>query len=663
MNVAMDSMEATYFESLLSLFSAVMVIDRKLQIVFASDTLLRHMPHLAESPRLTGAFELQRPRGLQSYEDCLARHDSIYLMVATDGTFAVRGQMVHGTERDRDYLVFCGAPWLNWMTSNRPDLKIGIKDFSHQDVQLDQLMYMATESNMVADLGRLNAELLQAKEEAEDAQAARNAFFAQMSHELRTPLNGVVSALALMDRENLPGTTQHLLDLARKSSANMLQVINYVLDIAKIESAEVDSEEVDFSLRGLTESVIDIVRARALEKGLDLRLRCNAVLPEQFRGDAAQLRQVLLNLLINAIKFTDDGEVLVDVDTGQSPGMTVRIEVVDTGRGIAEERQARLFQPFNSGDKSGQSLNDSSGLGLDIAKRSIEAMGGQIGLVSRVGVGSRFWVELPLVAVEEQPRTEERTQAPLDSAAGFDGLVLLVDDNETNLTLMQMILESLGVTVITAGSGAEAVEMARQGGMDLVLMDISMPDMDGYEATRQIRRFASSETLPILALTAYTGDDVQARASAAEMNGYLSKPLETDPLEEALVRYLGPVKSPQTAGAPAYVDLEVVQQLQSQIGLDNLRTVIDKFGDEARRRWSALTAAGSSADLAREAHTLASTCRSFGLPGVADTLAAIEAHAKAGGQLADAGGIDAAAEGLQVGLSELNAVIDGLGSG
>lgn len=660
MKDSMTPTEIAHFESLLSLFSVVMVINREMRVVFASDTLLRHLPQLSGRPSLSEVFELQRPRGIRDYQSALARLDSLYLMTSVDKQFAVRGQMLHGTEDGRDYLVFCGAPWLNWMATKRPDVTLGIRDFSHQDVQLDQLMYMATERNMVADLERLNAELRQAKEAVEHAQAARNALFAQMSHELRTPLNGVVSALALMDREALQGRSAHLLDLARKSTSNMLQVINYVLDITKLESAQVSSEITEFKLRDLVETVIDIVRARALEKQLDLRLNCSGAFADYCRGDAAGIRQVLLNLLINAIKFTDRGEVRVNVRDAQEPGMTVRIEVIDSGVGIAKERQAHVFTPFASSGGAVQALNDSTGLGLDIAKRSIEAMGGRIGVVSEVGVGSLFWVELPLQAVEEPCAEAARDEARSDPAAEFAGRVLLVDDNETNLALMQMILESVGVTVVTAGTGADAVRRAEAGGLDLVLMDISMPDMDGFEATRQIRRFAAAEALPVLALTAYTGDDVREQAAAAGMNGYLAKPLEMTPLSEALTTYLGGPGTRAAVGEPVHVDIATVQTLQSQIGLENLRVVIDKFVDEAQRRWDALNSAESSADLAREAHTLASTCRSFGLPGAADLLKDIEAHAKAGGQLAGVVDIDHTAGQLQVGITELKAVIAGL---
>lgn len=643
MNADMSSVEAAYFESLLKLFSVVMVLDRDLNIVFASDTIQRYVKGIEQRPPLTGLFTLIRPRAMSSYDDIVERLDSLFLLTSVDESFAIRGQFVHGTEHGRDYLVFCGAPWLNWMTSNNPELKLGLKDFSHQDSQVDQLVYMETESNMVRDLERLNDELTTAKEEVESAQASRNRFFAQMSHEMRTPLNGVVSALTLMRKERLDGRAQDLLELAHKSSANMLQVINYVLDIAKIESTDIAIQEVDFNLSALVESVIDVVRARAMEKKLELRVTSNAALADTYRGDAASLRQVLLNLLINAIKFTDSGGVTVDIDTGHAEGTGVRIEVVDTGVGISAEEQERIFEPFSTINAGGTDyLGDSSGLGLDIAKRSVESMKGSIGLISEPGIGSRFWFELPLASVEDQSPVEQPEREGKDLS--FRGNVLLVDDNETNLTLMAMILESLGVDVRRASSGHEALALIDSAIPDLVLMDISMPGMDGFEATRRIRERHVAEQLPVVALTAYTGQVERERSIASGMNDFLNKPLEQDQLETVLSRFLGAaeqhVDGPHDRAEQAVIDVETVQQLENQIGIANLVSVIDKFQGEVERRWRAIEASTDSVELAREAHTLASTCASFGLPDIAQELRDIESLAKSGTIVAELSCLD-----------------------
>jgi signal transduction histidine kinase/CheY-like chemotaxis protein/HPt (histidine-containing phosphotransfer) domain-containing protein len=651
-----------------TLFTSVMLLDRDLCVRYASETLTTYMPALAGEPRLNDAFTLVRPRSLDNYQNALSHGRGLLLLTAANGDFAVRGQLLPASYAGQDCLVFCGAPWLSWMVANRPEVKLRLQDFSPQDVQLDQLFYMSTEARMVADLEQLNSELKQAKDEADAAQASKNAFFARMSHEMRTPLNGVVSALSLMRDEEPGGRPGELLELASKSSSNLMQVINYVLDVSKLESDETPPEEVEFDLPELVGSVNDVVRARALEKGLELSSHCAAALPRWCRGDAARLRQSLLNLVINAIKFTESGSVTIDVEPLGDDAGNVRFEVQDTGRGIRKAEHATIFEPFTS---LPDSTDEGTGLGLDIARRNVQSMGGKIGVSSAPDVGSTFWIELPLQPVAEKPTGAEPAPAP-DTEAGseplrFQGNVLLVDDNETNLMLGTMILERMGMSVSQAISGEVAVQMALAGDYDLVLMDISMPGIDGYEATRRIREWRDAEALPIVALTAYASSAEQAESVASGMNGYLTKPIDRERLAETLANWLkrvtvaalGPAGVEGADTEPALVDVGVVHDLQKQIGLDNLGRVIGKFTEEAGRRWQALEGATDKSDLAREAHTLASTCRSFGLPAVADRLKLIEAHAKSAA-LESPPDLQTTGSELSVGLLQLNAVIAGL---
>ena len=652
------------FETLLKLFSVIMVFDQDLRIVFASDRLKTHVAGLEAQPRLLDVFRLSRPGSVASFDDAQAHVDSLFLMTGLDQPFAVRGQVVRQQWEGEDCLVFCGAPWLFWMASNHPEVRLGLQDFASQDAQLDQMFYISTEKRMVADLESLNAELKLAKEEVERAQEARNAFFAQMSHEMRTPLNGVVSALALMQHQHLAGRAAELLNLASKSSENLMQVINYVLDISKLESSGTEPQNIEFDLPELIASVADVVRARALEKGLALENRIDGRLSSLYRGDAPRLRQVLLNLLINAIKYTDRGGVDIAVEPARQEGRTIRIEVRDTGVGIEEDQQRIVFEPFVTVETDHQK---GTGLGLDIARRNVVSMGGEIGLVSTPGTGSTFWVELPLEASQAEPATVRPLVPPDLESVTFEGRVLLVDDNETNLMLGAMILEGLGLTVLQASSGEQAVEIAGREELDLVLMDISMPGIDGYEATRQIRAFKSASELPVVALTAYASSVERARSEAAGMDAYLTKPIERDQLVSALATYLGvgvaegsdraAVQLPRTQ-----VNRAVLDDLVSQIGSDNLGVVIGKFLAEADRRWSALSSANNDNDLAREAHTLASTCRSFGLPDVADKLNCIESHAKADGIAGEPPCVNEVGRQLQEGLRELADVVAGIQS-
>ena len=653
--------QAVELEELQSLFSVFMILDRDLTIVHCSDVLERHVPVASEQPPLTQVFGLIRPGSVSCFEDAIRHLNSLFLLVASDQSFAIRGQLICRVIEGQDYLIFCGAPWLSWLISHRPELKLSLKDFSPQDVQFDQLFYMTTEKRMVEDLELLNQQLRVAQEETEVALASKDAFFAQMSHEMRTPLNGVVSALTLLKDQGLSGRAGELLDLASKSSVNLMQVINYVLDISKLESSYSQAESLEFDLVELITSVMDIVRARALEKGLELGSRIDSDLASAYLGDAARLRQTLLNLTINAIKFTDTGTISLNVTQATMEDQTIRLEVTDTGKGISGEDQSTIFEPFSTAEHSDAHLiQHGTGLGLDIAKRNIESMSGRIGVSSTPGMGATFWIELPFPAITGSAAVPREAAATVDANTEFAGRVLLVDDNETNLMLGTMILEGMGVTVIPASSGEEAVKLATTSSLDLVLMDISMPGIDGFEATRWIRASLDAQSLPVVALTAYASSVEQAKSEECGMNDYLTKPIDREKLVTALEAWLPRIDGEESeahgqATPEGQVDREALDNLLQQIGRDNLASVITKFCDEADRRWTALESARNESDLAREAHTLASTCRSFGLPAVADKLNCIERHAKFGDEGGEPPCVMETGRQLNRGLLELKA--------
>jgi CheY-like chemotaxis protein/HPt (histidine-containing phosphotransfer) domain-containing protein len=263
-------------------------------------------------------------------------------------------------------------------------------------------------------------------------------------------------------------------------------------------------------------------------------------------------------------------------------------------------------------------------------------MGGKIGVNSSPGIGSTFWIELPLSLDESVAEKSTNEPGTLREQSTFSGTVLLVDDNETNLMLGSMILEGMGISVLQANGGEVAVATALEEPVDLVLMDISMPEMDGYEATRLIRKERSADVMPVIALTAYASSEEREKSKLVGMNDYLTKPIERDRLADVLSKWLarrpedGEAGDDDSAASEDLLDMLVIESLLQQIGRDNLNTVIKKFCTEASDRWQALESASCSADLAREAHTLASTCISFGLPLIAEKLQSIESAAKAG---------------------------------
>ncbi|MEM1401833.1 MAG: response regulator [Pseudomonadota bacterium] len=624
------------------LFSVVVCANDKGEIVHASDTLKRYIPELELGMTLDEVFIMLRPAPVRSMEQLREHIHSLFLLKATNERFAVRGQVVETSYMGEPVLCFCGAPWLFWMNANCPDVKLGMGDFSAQDSQLDQLFLMTTEQRMVADLEKLNSDLKSAKKETEKAQDTKNALFARMSHEMRTPLNGVVSALSLLADKELPSEARRLLELAHSSSRNLLHVINYILDISKLESGEETIDNTVFALPRLLKSVTDIVRARAVEKELDLDWRISPQLSNMYVADKAKLRQCLLNLVTNAIKFTSEGSVIVRaLPSALGKTGSVRFEVEDTGMGISEADQAKIFDPFWTSGESAPGKEEGTGLGLDIVRRNVEIMRGTMGVISRLGKGSLFWFEVPLEASDVDDMEAERESdigAPIPNR--FKGTVLLVDDNSTNLMLGRMILESLGLTIEEADDGSVAVEMVKEKRYDLVLMDISMPILDGVAATQSIRQHFGGDELPIVALTAYASNDERERCLAAGMNDYLTKPIVRDRLAEKIHRFLktqddgedttrksqsiDPAKEPN--GAPALAE-EVLFDLRDQIGEANLGTVLDQFEKEVRSRWDSLKTAYDTEDVAamtREAHTLSSTCRSLGLIAAGEHFSAME---------------------------------------
>jgi two-component system, sensor histidine kinase len=636
------------------LFSVVICFDETMRITYASDTVHRYLPEVKDSPVLGEIFDVLRPGKLQTFSDANAALESLCLMTATNRRFAIRGQLLPSIRDNQQVMCLCGAPWLFWISSNCPDVRLSLSDFAPQDVQLDQLFFMNTEKQMVADLENLNTELTEAKDKLQEAHDAQHRFFAQMSHEMRTPLNGVVSALSLIEANPLDARQRQLVALAQSSSRNLMDVINYVLDLSKLELAGEDGEGV-FDLPELIRSCIDILGAKAREKSLDLKLELGPDIPQHCRGHAGRLRQTLLNLIMNAIKFTDHGSVTVRAQkvAGDAQDCTLKFSVRDTGIGIADDIKQHIFEPFWSLQPGGEDHPDAgTGLGLDIVRRNVEHVGGQTGVMSEPGVGSTFWFDWPATPDSAVTAASPVTgpSAELDSNDDLSGKILLVDDNQTNLLLGTMIIESMGVEVSTAENGASAVAAALQEDFDLVLMDIHMPDFDGIEATRQIRKHKEIQDLPIVALTALAYDKEKENCMANGMNGYLTKPIVKQVLAAELGRWLGSNAQATLANAgelvaegkqevPVLVDLvdqAVLEELKRQIGPDNLRTVLSKVLAEAAQRWEELVSADNSGDKAaiqRHVHSLSSIFRSVGLLPAGEAFAAIEVQLRAGAEI------------------------------
>lgn len=380
----------------------------------------------------------------------------------------------------------------------------------------------------VAASRKLNAALADLEDQTRAVRAASEAkstFLAMMSHELRTPMNGVLGMAHALDRTNLDARQAQYVKTLLRSGGGLMTILNDVLDLAKIEAGKFDIDARPFNLHQTVARTIDLWSHMAQDKGLALICDLPADIPRWTFGDEARLRQILQNLLSNAVKFTTAGEVRLIV---QSTASGVAFTVADTGPGLDEAAQSRLFQGFTQADSSISRRFGGTGLGLAISRELARLMGGDLIVESRLGEGARFTLNLPLSTAEAE---EEFCNGPDDLEAALR--VLVVDDNLTNQEVARALLEAIGASVSTASSGAEGLAHLDDADFDIVLMDIHMPEMNGIETLAAIRS-AGRQTLPVVALTADAMTGERERLLALGFNGYLSKPIEPSALVRAL---------------------------------------------------------------------------------------------------------------------------------
>lgn len=399
----------------------------------------------------------------------------------------------------------------------------------------------------ITERKRAQEDLQAAKEEAEAASEAKSSFLATMSHEIRTPMSGIISMTELALAEDLGEEERSYLESVLLSAKSLLAVINDILDFSRIEANKLQIEEEPFSLDDTLHAVEDLFRPMAEDKGLELRVERAPELPSWVSGDGNRVRQILVNLLGNAVKFTETGHVRVSADSAHDSDRIV-LAVSDTGVGISPDQQERIFESFTQAESTYARGYEGSGLGLTISRRLAELMGGSIDFSSNPGDGTSFRVTLPLPAADaaaeppEDQRDEGAGAGDQRAPAPAGSRILVAEDNAINVMVIRTILEKAGYRVETVSDGQAALTALEQGAYDLVMMDISMPGVDGMTATRRIRRGdigVTNRDVPIVAVTAHAMQGDRDKFLEAGMNSYLSKPFSRDTVLDVIAETLG----------------------------------------------------------------------------------------------------------------------------
>jgi signal transduction histidine kinase/CheY-like chemotaxis protein/HPt (histidine-containing phosphotransfer) domain-containing protein len=503
----------------------------------------------------------------------------------------------------------------------------------HQIERLNRALEIKTQEaeRLNRELEISNHELEIKKQEAEQATQAKSSFLAAMSHEIRTPLNAIIGMADVLNATPLSSDQQKCVDVFQRNGLSLLSLINEILDLSKIEAGRVELEAIEMDLREVIERAMEVVEVRVKAKALSLRQVIAPGVPLQLIGDPNRLRQIIINLLGNSIKFTDQGglEVRVDLDPDDPRPGRLRFAISDTGIGIPKDKLGSIFESFSQADSSTTRKYGGTGLGLTISKQLVELMDGRIWPESEVGVGSVFFFTAGFQVQANQSAKEKKTEAsaPIeDLEARVSGLrILLADDFDDNRYLIRSYLKHSQVEIEIAENGEIAARVFRGGHFDVVLMDVEMPVMDGYQATAEIRRFekeTGAPATPVLALTANAFKDVKARGLEAGFTDVLTKPIRKATLLEKLVEH-GAKQSTVSRTGSATVEAELPRTSEKNLIQveEGMEDVVPRYLEKRRADVPVYNEALAKDDfesIRQLAHKMKGTGTGYGFPGLTE---------------------------------------------
>ncbi len=528
-----------------------------------------------------------------------------------------------------------GIAWSTWLQGGQLATAMGLALVGAVVGRLRDLRVQLDAE--VAARVQTEIQLREAQHVAEAANRAKGEFLARMSHEIRTPMHGVLGVTQVLLETPLSLEQRQYVDMIQSSGELLLTIINDILDFSKMEAGRMELEQSEFEPMPVLRETLELVAVTARQKGLDVVLDAPDDLPPWLVGDAVRLRQVLINLLGNAAKFTERGTIRMRARTTPAGDgqVRLRIEVQDTGIGIAPDVLRKAFEPFTQADASTTRVYGGTGLGLAISSQLVHLMGGELECESEPGRGSTFAFEIVLGVPDALPVAQTPTQA--SQAETVVGRVLVAEDNRINQVIAKQLLETLGVRVDVVGDGAAAVAAVRAVHYDVVLLDCQMPVLDGYAAAAQIRALeAAGRRVPLLAVTASVMPEDHARARAAGVDAVLMKPLRADELRQAVLRYLPRVRRVSQALQPAVpmtelpvLEVATLADLKRAGGLKTVHAVVGIFEEAAAQTRNELEAASRDRELLMLlAHRQRGTAACVGARRLAASLSQLETIAR-----------------------------------